>query len=391
MYPSIERDEVCGQVGPAPSGCAGRRGLLGGTALRWSTYVDESLDSSLAPMFLLLTLVLLLGSDASRASAQGRYGLTAFGTERVTASQLRAEHADALESLLRLERADTVAFRLGREALARRLRAEGGFSYVHVELFRSYTDELDFVIDFVEPADSARRMAFRSFVPRVMPEPAGLLGEWRRYASESSRLFESGELRDMRCPVLHCTWSFHHERLQPFLDTFTAQAPRHVGALREVVAHDPSPYSREAAAFLLAHAGLSPDELIAALDPAIDDPSSLVRNAGLRVLYYVARAHPELQLPLERVIKALHFPSFTDRNKALVVLRSLPAERFSLEQKRSFLPLLLEVLRKGDAHNYRNAHVVLRQLSGRSHDAADIAAWATWVHEAMGGAAPKRL
>lgn len=316
------------------------------------------------------------------AVAQPAVGITVFGTDQVSADQVRQQHTAALAELLQLERADRAAFEQKRNALELMLKGDR-FSYVRVDLFRSYTDKVDFIIDVVEPRDAAKRLAYRTLVTRQFDDPQQLLAAWRDYSRESQQLFDAGEIKDMSCPVVHCTWSFHHPRLASFLLEFSTKAPANAQALTEILRTSDSERQREAAAYVLAHAGLSNDALVSALEPSIDDPSSLVRNAGMRVLYYAVRADSTLQIPLDKVVTALGFPSFTDRNKALVILRSLSRDRFSEAQLRSALPILLEILEKKDAHNYRNAHVVLKNLSGESFAEDETEKWVAWVRSAM--------
>jgi hypothetical protein len=74
----------------------------------------------------------------------------------------------------------------------------------------------------------------------------------------------------------------------------------------------------------------------------------------------------------------LDFPSFTDRNKALVVLRSLPKDRFSNDQINRIIPILLEILKKKDAHNYKNAYIVIKNISGKDFNVDDLTSWTNW-------------
>lgn len=316
---------------------------------------------------------------APRAHAQSAYGVTAFGTELVTAAQIRETYAQELNELIALQQSRPDEFQARRAALESTLNGRQQFRHVNIAVFRSYTDQVDVVIDFVEHADAPARLAYRRLEPEDIADPQQLIAEWRAYATLSQQLFDAREITDMQCPVVHCTWAFNHERLRPFLDRFTDRVPRNVDALTRILVHHRTPEAREAAAYLLAHAGITPQQLVATLEPSIDDPSHLVRNAGMRVVYYAVRADSALPIPLDKIITALHYPSFTDRNKALVILRSLPSSRFSRAQLRRFLPVVLEILKKGDAHNFRNAHAVLRNLSGQTFGVEETERWEAWV------------
>jgi HEAT repeat protein len=182
----------------------------------------------------------------------------------------------------------------------------------------------------------------------------------------------------MQCPVVHCTWAFNHVKLTSFLEYFNSNVPKNASKLKELLIYSDNAEYRANAAFLLAHANIKAQELVKILKPAIEDPSSLVRNNSMRVMYYAVRENSNLGIPLDKVINVLDYPSFTDRNKALVVLRSLPKDRFSKEQINRIIPILLEILKKKDAHNYKNAHLVIKKISGKDFDDDDLTNWTNW-------------
>jgi hypothetical protein len=324
--------------------------------------------------------VVFLLSLSNRIQAQVTYGITAFGTETITASALRENYGHRLDELIRLKENSTAEFERQRTALEQELNTKNEFSYIKIHLFKSYSNKVDFIIDFVEHQDSAKRMAFRELNTKEYKDPDGLIEKWIDYAELSGNLFEAGEINDMSCPVVHCTWAFNHKELRPFLSYFESYVPKNSKVLEEVVVQSSSPQFREAAAYLLAHAKIDNQRLVKILEPTVTDPSSLVRNAGLRILYYAVKEDNTLQIPLDKVIQALDFPSFTDRNKALVILRSLPRSAFSKEQLKEFLPILLEILEKKDGHNYKNAHTVLKSISGEQFSETETHKWREWVN-----------
>lgn len=109
--------------------------------------------------------------------------------------------------------------------------------------------------------------------------------------------------------------------------------------------------------------------------PGVRDPESRVRNNTMRVIYYLVRANPDTPIDLSEIITALDFPSFTDRNKALVILRSIPLDGIRSADKRRLTRILIEILEKKDAHNYFNAHKVIKKLSGKDFSVDDIRRW----------------
>lgn len=326
---------------------------------------------------LLLTVVSIL--FLTKLEAQSNYGITAFGTDRITARQIKEEYSSELDELLKQYDENREEFSAKKLILEEKLNESQHFSYVHVDLFKSYSNKMDFIIDFVEKDETKVRMAYRKVDLKELKDPEHLIEKWTEYSTVSKKLFDNGEIKDMNCPVVHCTWSFNHPELAPFLTYFESNVPKNAGVLKEILVFSNSAEYREAAAYLLAHANLEIQNLVNTLELTIDDPSSLVRNGGMRVIYYAVRADNTLKIPLDKVITALNYPSFTDRNKALVILRSLPSSEFSTEQLKRILPVLLEILQKKDAHNYRNAHSVLKNISGKDFSDAEIDKWEDWI------------
>lgn len=327
----------------------------------------------------ILLITVVLSVFLTRLNAQSNYGITAFGTDRITAMQIKENYSTELDALLKQYDKNRAEFRKQKLAMEEKLNEDQHFSYVHIDLFKSYSDKIDFIIDFIEKDESEVRMAYRKVELKEIKDPDHVIEKWTAYSVASKKLFDNGEIKDMNCPVVHCTWSFNHPELTPFLMYFENNVPKNVNTLKEILVKSNSAEYREAAAYLLAHANLDVQNLINTLEPAIDDPSSLVRNAGMRVIYYAVRADYTLNIPLDKVITALNYPSFTDRNKALVILRSLPTSRFSKEQLKKILPILLEILKKKDAHNYRNAHTVLKNISGQDFPDTEIDKWKEWI------------
>ena len=325
-----------------------------------------------------LLLAFLFCSITYIVCGQHQFGITAFGTDLITADQLREDHQKTLDQLLTLYLDDKEQYHVQSSQLADLLMADSAFAYVSVYLLKSYSGRFDFIIDFVEQADAPIRLNFRTLILEELAEPGDLIAKWYEYETISTALFYNGKITDMDCPVIHCTWSFNHADLAPFLAYFAENAPKHRKELIELLNHSDLPKNRAAASFLLAHANIEPDELAAILTPSVRDPYRLVRNNSMRVLYYIARANPEANIDIPSVIDGIDYPSFTDRNKALVILRSLPLDNLSEVQEDRLIPILLEIMEKKDAHNYKNAHTVLKKITMQVYSSADIAQWRNW-------------
>lgn len=307
------------------------------------------------------------------------FDITLFGTNLLNKQSIQTKYEKDLVQLKINYDKDVDLYKTEKITLESKLKNEAPFTYVNVHLFKSYAGKYDFIIDFVEENDTEKRLNFKALLKKELEDPEGLLKTWSEYRELSSDLFNKGEINDYSCPVIHCLWAFNHERLQPFLNRLNARVPSNKGALIEILNHSKDSKHRASAAFLLAHAKLSNEELLDTLLPSIKDPSSNVRNASLRVIYYISRAHPALITNLSPVLDVIDFPSFTDRNKALVILRSVTLDELSKVERNRLIPILLEIMEKKDAHNYRNAHLVLKKLSGQTFNMDDIQSWRSWA------------
>ncbi len=203
----------------------------------------------------------------SCASAQSPYEITVFGTDLVSKDHVKAKYGTKLDSLLNLYASDREEFNVQKKALEKQLLTKDRFSYVNVKLFRNYAGSVSFIIDYVENTHTQTRLSFRIIEKKKFEDPTGLIEKWAEYASVSRKLFEKGEIRDMKCPVIHCTWSFHHPTLKPFLTFLTNNVPQNKEMLLDMLNHSDSDKHRANSALLLAHANISAEKLVQFLTP----------------------------------------------------------------------------------------------------------------------------
>lgn len=326
-------------------------------------------------IFLYSIFILLLLCSYSSALD---YGVTVFGTDLLTKEDLIQNFSKELEELRSLYDSDRETYNEKKDKLSDILQTNNKFAYTNIRLFKSYSDEYDFIIDVVESIDVNKRLNYRQFEPKQLEDPNGLIAKWIEYENLSYELFAKGEISDYSCPVIHCLWSFNHPKLEPYLDFFNTNAKKYKEQLINILYSSDSTSYRASAAFLLAHAELSNEELLHTLLPAIKDPKSSVRNSSMRVIYYIVRKYPELQFDISEVINALDFPSFTDRNKALVILRSISLADVQSDELLRLAEILIEILEKKDAHNYKNAYTVIKKLSSKEFAIDDIESWKKW-------------
>jgi len=327
--------------------------------------------------FLIVAFISLLVSKA--AYSQSNYGITVFGTDLISKEEVLKHYTDEIQTLKTLYDSDRDAYKTKKEELEKVLISLGDFAYANVRLFKSFTNDYDFIINYVETKEAKTRLNFRTIKTKHFDDPNGLIAKWQEYEELSNQLFKDGEIKDYSCPVIHCLFSFNHPKLEPYLESFNTNAPKNKETLVNILNTSESADQRASAAFLLAHAEMSIEDLLQTLMPSIRDAESSVRNNSMRVIYYIARAFPDMEFNISKIIDALDFPSFTDRNKALVILRSIPLYNLSKEDSKRLADILIEILEKKDAHNYKNAHTVIKKWSQKNYDVNDIDSWKKWV------------
>ncbi|WP_299115660.1 HEAT repeat domain-containing protein [uncultured Winogradskyella sp.] len=306
------------------------------------------------------------------------YGITVFGTNLIIKEDIIKNHTEELDTLKILYTRDRDKYKKKKADLENKLMTFGDFSLINVQLIKSYTGKYDFILDLVETSDAKTRLNFREIDTIHFDDPDNLIAKWQSYEDYSYRLFKDGEIKDYSCPVIHCLWSFNHLKLKSYLEFFNTYAPKHKDRLIEILNSSKSPNKRASAAFLLAHSEISNEDLLKILMPSIYDPERNVRNNSMRVIYYIVRAYPDIKFDISKVIDALDFPSFTDRNKALVILRSISLDNLKKEDSKRLSRILVEILEKKDAHNYKNAYIVIKKLSKKDFAIDAIENWGKW-------------
>jgi len=326
-----------------------------------------------------ITLFLIITCTISTSFAQ-EYGITVFGSDLISKDEIIKNYSDELQILKGLYSSDRDKYDTKKVDLEKELMTLGDFAYANIRLFKSYTDNYDFIIDFVETKEARIRLNYRKIDTQHFDDTDGLIAKWMEYEDLSYQLFQDGEIKDYSCPVIHCIWSFNHPKLKPYLDFINEYAPRYKNTLIKILNTSGSSSQRASAAFLLAHSEMNNEDLLKILMPSIRDEESSVRNNSMRVIYYMARAFPNMEFNIPEIIDALDFPSFTDRNKALVILRSLPLNNLKKEDSKRLIDILVEILEKKDAHNYKNAHTVIKKLSQKDYAVDDIKSWENWAN-----------
>jgi hypothetical protein len=238
-------------------------------------------------------------------------------------------------------------------------------------------------VDLVDKGDEWR-LAYAPEPTGSVEDPAGLLAAWDAYHLRMWQLVNAGELssKDTACPrAFHCFYGATDPRLMPLEDRFIEQVPRHFAELVQVLRTDKSQEKRATAAYLLAY-GRSREEAIQALVPALNDAGEAPRNAAMRVLWQAQQGANRVLVPLEPVLRALHGPLISDRNKAGALLTAIAEKDPSVRGRvlREAGDVLLEMAGQRQIIDREAALQALRALAGKNLG-PEAGAWRAWVQE----------
>lgn len=314
-------------------------------------------------------------------------GLDVYGTERLDVSAIRREFAESFDGIAAAARTfDGDRIRALKAPITDALRARGDFAFLNLTvIFNVPPNEGTWItIDVVERGDAARRMPFGQAPKGHVEDPDRALTTWEDYEHVIDALARSGRLKGVvDCPALHCLAPFDLPETAPFLPRLDATARRNEARLIDLVRNDADADRRAKAIFLLAHSA-DPANVLPVLGRAMFDADQGVRNNAMRVLMFVARAGRESAVPVEDLVRALDFPTATDRNKAgFAVAAALDSPALRERTRKALLadglPAVLGMLRLVQPNNRDPAWRILMSLSGETYAAEDLAAWQAWV------------
>jgi hypothetical protein len=272
------------------------------------------------------------------------------------------------------------------EAATQRLKERYRFAFVEVSPISYFgaspeAGKVFITIDVVEAEDAAR-LKFAPEPSKDIPDPDGLVAAWLDYDKAVWALQRSGVLKPpYTCKGgMHCALGFNHPDLEHREDAFIEKVPSHVAELTAVLRSDRTRERRAAAAFLLAYAK-DRKQVINALLPSIDDPSSAVRNNVMRVLVMIQLHADTVVVPLKPVLRAMRFPTTTDRNKAAYLLAGIAkhvpaADRTRIARELGDVLLVMAAMKQ--PNNRDPAVDILKAISGEDHG-SDAEAWRAWL------------
>jgi hypothetical protein len=317
-----------------------------------------------------------------------------FGTRQVTLEKILDEHASAVEELIAArDGEDPERYRDAWMELDRRIREMGAFAVVDFAFISYFGKDTGtyLTIDLVDEGDRERRMPFAPEPAGSFEDPDGLLAAWGEYEQLGWPFLTAGKIQQpVRCPAFHCVFGFDEPELAPYEDRFESGVPANRDRLVQILESDADEGNRATAAFLLAHLDDGEDVVALMLD-SFTDGSSVVRNNAMRVVALLAGNHAEIEVPLGPAIRALDYPSTTDRNKAAAIIEARcgrPEYRETI--LRDAGPRLLEMLALWQPNNHDYAYQILTKVSGESFDKRDHESWAAWLEGATSAVEPGR-
>lgn len=319
-------------------------------------------------------------APVAKATAEELERIDVFGSKQLGREAVLARWGERLARLLR-DDPDMD----DKSAIEAEITAAGGLALADISLITYFSPRRTFAtVDLVDAADRARRMSFAPAPTGTHADPDGLIALYAEYHDKVMKLLMDGAIKPSKeaCPFWHCI-SFAHESLHVYRDAFAKRVPPVEQQLATVLREDRRDEHRADAAFLLAHISSGP-RVVALMLPAVRDPSTLVRNNAMRVLALIAQDHPEVPIPVDPVLEALHYPGTTDRNKAAAILDGItkrpPVPPPLREQILAAAgDVLVDMLALKQPNNHDFAYSILKQVSGRDLGEHAVDAWRAWL------------
>lgn len=152
---------------------------------------------------------------------------------------------------------------------------------------------------------------------------------------------------------------------------FVDYAQRYAGTLKEAIHSSNNAEHRAIATMIIAY-GANKEQLVPELLYATQDSDETVRNNATRALWVLAdylAEHPEIKvtIPATPFIRMMHSVSWTDRNKASLVLLALTQQRNKSlldTLKKECLPALTEMARWQSQGHAFSTYLILGRIAG---------------------------
>ena len=317
-----------------------------------------------------------------------------FGTERISIEELIKAEPALWSSLYTALEVEGVALGGNDEIrqivskLEDSLRSHYDLPYVHISIinyFQEEEKEVYLTIDIVEQEDAERRLNFNNRPKGKFNDPDGLIAQWDEYQQLGYELLEKGEIgcEEVKCRAFHSIFGHQHPQFAPFEQLFIDGVTKNKNSLIDILHNDASDNHRATAPFLLAYL-TDGQELADIIEGSISDPSSWVRNNVLRVYMGIAIDHPEIVIPIGKILNTFNYPDTTDRNKAAAIIHGVLSHdtglaKFGKTVLISSGDTLLKMLQLRQPNNSDWAHLILQRISGLALPKDDITQWSEWL------------
>lgn len=308
---------------------------------------------------------------ANQSYGKERVMLDVYGTQQISANKIKKQFnreikqiATILQSTESLNSKKNIQlFSKLMTNIISEIKKEGDFAYVNLSPILYPGDPVVHItIDIVDKKDQKRLSYFYSRPSGNIPDPHQLIKTWLEYERAGRYdIFKNA------CLTRHCLYGFNDAY-------FDQLVPSNKLAITTVLRKDKNDHKRAVAAFLLAHIKDS-HELVKILTYSIRDPNPVVRNNVMRVLGETLNSNP-ISFPIEEAVKALDFPTTTDRNKALMIIAALVKQpRYAAYVAKHAKPQLLAELKLSQPNVHLLAYQILKKISGKNYSDRDYRAW----------------
>lgn len=344
------------------------------------------------PIKLLVTgLMVPFLSYAVASCAAGQFELDIYKTNKISAATAKVKFskelqhiADIMQSAQNLHSEKNLQlFQKSISSITHRLNMHNEYSYIGISPITYPGNKLTYItIDLVEKNDKKRHVTFLNSPNKTIRDPHNLIQKWFEYQKIGFSILLSGtQIAVKHCPAYHCLFGFEHPELKKYKAIFTTISAQDQSVLTKILREDKDENKRGAAAYLLAHIK-NREELIYVLTPSIFDSSELVRNNVMRVLGFAINRHIT-HFPIDYAIKALAFPTTTDRNKALLIIAALAKNpHYSKYIIHHAGHQILDQLKLTQPNVHTLAYAILKQVSGKHFNDRDYQSWSLWLNQA---------
>jgi Surface antigen variable number repeat/HEAT repeats len=335
-----------------------------------------------------LSLLLLLPSPSSAVEGQAApekptpytlAGVDIFGNSRTPESEVLALLAVKEGEVINPE----VVTRLDEK-----LRKSGKFAYSKVSSSAYGNKKSYLTVDVVEKGEE-ERFQFNAEPTGSVDVPADILDWVRRFEKASFKMFQLKPRRLVDINQGHYMDS--DEGVRQYEDKMLEMVPAHYDVLVKALKQDRDPAKRALCATLL---GWAKDKqaVLVVLEGALKDPDVQVRADAARSLIPIAylSVHKDFPFPLDPVLAEIHYPTSSDRTKAVALLLHLAGneENHTAIRERAG-DVLVQMVGAKQPTQREHSLTLLTIVSGQNYG-RDPGKWKEWWAAVKKGAPPPK-